>query len=183
MMRWILIVVIALLAIGGGVWYVLTLEPGETEETIEELGIAEEMGTRSITLVYGRADAQGFVSESRSVPTRRHREEEVELVMAELLEGPESRGAVSPFPRGTQLRRAFYDSAQRILYLDFNSALVSNLNPGSAIELMLLGSVLRTIAFDFPEIDSVQILVDGLEIETLGGHVDLTRPLRTGDWL
>ena len=42
---------------------------------------------------------------------------------------------------------------------------------------------MRTVAIDFPEIESVQILVDGLEVETLGGHIDLTRPLRPENWL
>ena len=182
-MKWVLLVVVVLALIGGGAYYVLTLEPTEIEEPVEEIDVAEEMGTRSITLFFSTADAQGFLRESRSVPTRRHRDEEVELVMAELLRGPRSQAAVNAFPRGTKLRRAFLDSSQRILYLDFNTALVANLNPGSATELALIGSILRTVAIDFPEIESVQILVDGLEVETLGGHIDLTRPLRPENWL
>lgn len=183
-MRWLVGLLAVLALVGVGAWYVLTQTPSAVEEIVDdEVDVAEEMGTRSVTLYFGRTDAQGFITESRTVPTRRHRDEEIELVVGQLLRGPMSQRAVSAFPRGTRLHGAFYDSQQRILYLDFNAALVSNLNPGSAVEMTLLGSVLRTIAIDFPEIESVQLLVDGLEVETLGGHVDLTRPLRTGDWL
>lgn len=181
--KWLIALVLVLALVGAGAWYVLTQMPTPVEDVDEELDVAEEMGTRSVTLYFGRTDAQGFVTESRTVPTRRHRDEEIELVVGQLLQGPRSQRAVSAFPRGTRLRSAFFDGRERILYLDFNAALVSNLNPGSAVELTLLGSVLRTVAIDFPEVEAVQLLVDGLEIETLGGHVDLTRPLRTGDWL
>jgi len=182
-MKWLIGFLIVLVLVGAGVWYVLTQPPASVDVAEEEVDVAEEMGTRSVTLYFGRADAQGFLTESRTVATRRHRDEEIELVIGELLRGPRSQRAVSAFPRGSRLRNAFFDTQQRVLYLDFNAALVANLNPGSASELALLGSVLRTIAIDFPEVESVQLLVDGLEIETLGGHLDLTRPLRTGDWL
>ena len=86
-------------------------------------------------------------------------------------------------PPGARLHRAFYDEELRLLYLDFNQELVSGMQGGSTMELFTLGSILKTIAADFPEIKAVQILIDGLEVETLGGHVDLTRPLRTVDWL
>ena len=183
MKKWIVPLVLLLVIGGGAVWFALTYEPAAVEEEEAEVDVAEEMGTRAVTLFFCRNDAQGFVSETRSVPTSLHREDEIETVIAELLRGPNAQAAVQIFPRGTELRRAFYDDRERILYLDFNGTLVAELGGGSATELGLLGSLLRTIAIDFPEIESVQILVDGLEVETLSGHVDLTKPLRTGDWL
>jgi spore germination protein GerM len=183
MNRWVFPGALAFGLLGAVLWFVLTYEPRETVVGDLDLEIAEELGTRSVTLFFSRDDAQGFVGETRSIPTGSRRDEEVETVIAELLEGPQAKTAVSAFPRGTQLRRAYYDDRERVLYLDFNSAMVSELNAGSAAELALLGSLLRTVAIGFPEVASVQILIDGLEVETLGGHVDLTRPLRTGDWL
>lgn len=183
MNRWILPVAIVLGLLGAGVWFALTYEPAEVVEGDVELEVADELGTRSVTLYFARADAQGLVGESRSIPTGARRDEEVETVVQELLTGPRSASSVSPFPRDTRLRRAYYDDRERVLYLDFNGALVAQLNGGSATELALVGSLMRTIAIGFPEVVSVQILVDGLEVETLSGHLDLTRPLRTGDWL
>lgn len=182
-MKWLVgIVVIALLAVGG--WFAFThWFAGDGQEPVTDLEVAEELGTRAVTLYFARADANGFVSETRSVPTRVHRESEVETVLAELLRGPQESGGIDVFPEGTRLTHAFFDEAMRILYLDFNGALVTGIRPGSASELAVLGSLLRTIALGFPEVESVQFLVSGREVETLSGHIDLTRPLRTRDWL
>lgn len=181
--RWLPWLMLALALLGGAAWFALTFRPDTVEDLDVEVELAEELGARSITLFFAGADAQGMVGETRTIATRSHREEEIETVVAELVLGPRSENATSVFPKNAQLRRAFYDDRERILYLDFNGALVADLNAGSATELALLGSLMRTIAIGFPEIESVQILVDGLEVETLAGHVDLTRPLRTGDWL
>jgi len=150
---------------------------------VDELDIADEMGTRAITLYFGNANGDALVSETRTIRAQRYRDEEVAAVVDELLRGPERGGAVRTFPDGTQLRSAFYDEESRMLYLDFNQALVAEGMGGSAVELMTMGALLRTIAVDFPEVNQVQFLVEGLEVETLGGNLDLTRPLRPGDWL
>ena len=142
-----------------------------------------EVGSRSISLYFVSNDGQDFVRETRTIAVARRRDAEVEIVLRQLLDGPLSQSALHVFPKNSRLRQAYYDEERRLLYLDFNDALVTNLNPGSAVELAVMGSMMRTLAADFPEIERVQILVDGLEVETLGGHLDLTRPLRTGDWL
>lgn len=182
MMRWVLplAVIIALLA---AVIFYFTWRADDQEDFAGEIELADELGTRSITLYFGNHRADGLVSETRSIQTRLHRDEEVEAVVAELIAGPERGGAVRTLPAGTRLRQAFYDEEQRLLYLDFSQELVSGLNGGSTMELVTLGALLKTIAVDFPEIEQVQLLVDGLEVETLGGHVDVTRPLRTAEWL
>ena len=47
---------------------------------------------------------------------------------------------------------------------------------GSTGEEFLVGSVVDTLT-NFPEIKRVKILVQGREIETLSGHMDLSTPL------
>ena len=178
------IAAVLVLILGGAVWFAFTFRADVEEEPAAAiLQDPLEVGSRSISLFFARADGQGFLRETRTIAVARRRDVEVEIVIAELLAGPESNAGLHVFPEGSRLRHAFYDEDQRLLYLDFNDALVARLNPGSAIELAVMGSLMRTLAVDFPEIQRVQILVDGLEVETLGGHLDLTRPLRTGDWL
>jgi len=166
----------------GAVWFFFLRGPaGPAEEMVVEE--PTEQGTRSVTLFFGDRQGQNLVSERRTITAFVHRDEEVEAVVAELLAGPRSQRAVRTWPEGTRLRGAFYDEGLRLLYLDFNSALVTGDIGGSAMETMTLAALLRTIAVDFPEVELVQVLVDGLEVETLHGHVDLTRPFRTKDWL
>jgi spore germination protein GerM len=178
---WLLVVVLGIVA----VLLVLRLSrhggpPSEEEKPVE---LGDELGMRSVTVYFGRFDGEGVVGESRTIQGRAHREEEVEAVVNELLRGPQTPQGLRLFPEATRLRRAFYDEEHRLLYLDFTSALVGGQIGGSAMEIMTLTSLLRTIAVDFPEVLAVQILVDGQEVETLAGHVDLTRPLRAKDWL
>jgi spore germination protein GerM len=175
---------IFLLAVVGGALYVL--RPWErTDDDLAEtiMDDGDEVGTRSITLFFANRRGDGLVDEQRTIQARRHRDEEVEAVIGELVRGPTRSGAIRTMPANTRLRGAFYDEEQRLLYLDFNQALVGDQMSGSTTEIMTLTAILRTIAVDFPEVASVQFLINGLEVETLGGHVDLTRPLRPGDWL
>ena len=41
---------------------------------------------------------------------------------------------------------------------------------------MLIGSIVNTLT-DFPEVEKVQILIEGASVETLSGHMDLSEPL------
>jgi hypothetical protein len=53
----------------------------------------------------------------------------------------------------------------------------AGLSFGSAEELAIVASVVNTMLQNLAETRSVRILVNGEPAETLGGHVDLTRPL------
>ena len=187
MKRWVgwTIAIVLLVVLAGAIRFAMTYRADSVDEEPEAQVLSDplEVGSRSVSLFFARSDGQGFVRETRTIAVARRRDAEVEVVLGELLTGPRSQGGLHVFPKECRLRQAFYDEEGRLLYLDFNDALVANLNPGSAIELAVMGSIMRTLAVDFPEIERVQILVDGLEVETLGGHLDLTRPLRTGDWL
>ncbi len=172
------------LVLGGGllVWGVF-FHQKRTPDEFEVTEPLDEQGMRSVTLYFGGRTAQGFVSERRIITASLHRDQEVEAVVDELLRGPKSANAVRTWPEGTALRDVFYDDDLHLLYLDFNSALVSGDTGGSAMEVMTLGALLRTIAIDFPEVDAVQLLVNGLEVETLAGHIDCTKPFRPREWL
>ncbi len=182
--RWLVGTIAVVLILGGGVF--VWEEFFHQKRAPEELEITEpldEQGMRSVTLYFGGRKAEGFVSERRIITASLHRDEEVQEVVKELLRGPKSANAVRTWPEGTALRDVFYDDDLHLLYLDFNTALVSGDTGGSAMETMTLGALLRTIAVDFPEVDAVQILVNGLEVETLAGHIDCTKPFHPREWL
>ena len=56
-------------------------------------------------------------------------------------------------------------------------ALDSGLTFGSDEELAIVASLVDTILQNVAETSRVRILINGEPAETLGGHVDLTRPL------
>ncbi len=59
---------------------------------------------------------------------------------------------------------------------NFSSELVDDFNGGSLIESYLVQAIVSTLT-EFPEINQVQILVEGEQIESIGGHVLITGPL------
>lgn len=48
-------------------------------------------------------------------------------------------------------------------------------NEGSSVERLALLSLLSTM-FQFPEVESIQLLIEGKKTETLGGHMEIQQP-------
>ncbi len=86
----------------------------------------------------------------------------------------------SPVPPQAIVREVWV-SPGGIAYVDFDRSFYVFGGGGSLGELHTVYSVVATLAVSFPEIDAVQILIDGAPVETLAGHIDLSRPLRPSD--
>ena len=78
-------------------------------------------------------------------------------------------------PRGVSLRELFITS-QGVAYLDLSQEVVSNHPGGSSAEELTVFSLSQTLIANFPAVKTVKILVEGREIQTLAGHLDLTIP-------
>ena len=84
----------------------------------------------------------------------------------------------NPIPGGTKLNEVYIDN-QKIAYLDFSHHLADGQIGGTTAEVITVSSILNTVFEAFPdEIRHVQILIDGEEVERLGGHLDISNPLR-----
>lgn len=81
----------------------------------------------------------------------------------------------SAIPRGVQLRELFITS-QGVAYLDLSQEVVSNHPGGSSAEELTVFSLSQTLIANFPSVKTVKILVEGREVQTLAGHLDLTIP-------
>jgi spore germination protein GerM len=91
--------------------------------------------------------------------------------------GPAPQSYVSPIPAGTKLRN-LYLTSDGTAYVDL-SAEVSRAHPGGSLaEILTVYSVVNALMENLPAVSGVQILVDGREVDTLAGHVDLRRPLQ-----
>jgi hypothetical protein len=78
-------------------------------------------------------------------------------------------------PRGVSLRELFITS-QGVAYLDLSQEVVSNHPGGSSAEELTVFSLSETLIANFPAVKTVKILVEGREVQTLAGHLDLTIP-------
>jgi spore germination protein GerM len=97
-----------------------------------------------------------------------------EILKAQL--APPAAPFVSAIPVGTALRALFL-TAKGEAFVDVSSDIVSAHPGGSLNERLTIYTIVEALTFNLPKITAVQLLVDGKEVETLAGHIDLRRPL------
>jgi spore germination protein GerM len=101
--------------------------------------------------------------------------EQARAIMAAQLE-PTTDPIVSPIPPGTRLRGLFLTD-RGDAYVDVSGEFVSAHPGGSLNELLAVYAVVNALTANLPAVHGVQILVEGREVATLAGHVDLRQPL------
>lgn len=90
---------------------------------------------------------------------------------------------VSAIPAGTTLRGVFL-TEQGSAFVDLTHEVTTGHAGGSLNELLTIYTIVQALTTNLPAVTSVQLLVDGKEVDTLAGHVDLRRPLlRADEWV
>ena len=84
----------------------------------------------------------------------------------------------------------FFDAAQLefegilAAYVDLGGAFTSGQSGGSLDETLAVYSLVNALTVNLPGISAVQILVEGQQVDTLAGHLDLRYPLgKALDWV
>jgi spore germination protein GerM len=173
---WVLATVLLVLA-GGGLWWLIEL-PGRRGRSIDtaehggNTGLGEEL-----TIWFASQQEDALVSERRRVPSGATPVDRAKASLQELITGPKS-DALRTVSTEVKIRELFIDD-QGTAYVDFSEALRQT-NPGGPwAEMLTLRSIMQTLVANVPEVKRVQILIEGREVETLAGYVDIRRPLDT----
>jgi hypothetical protein len=184
---WVAGVLIAA-SLGVALWVVSTRLPtlmttgGRTGDAAAEAAGSPETRRIQATLFYVADDGATLVPTSRNVlygatPVEQARH----LAAAQVADPPE--GLVSAIPRGTTVNAVFLSDAQEA-YVDLGGTIVSGHSGGSLDEALTVYAIVNAITVNLPQITAVQILVDGREVDSLRGHVDLRAPLtKDTDWI
>ena len=125
----------------------------------------------NIKVYYPDENATGLVAVEKSI---KDTDNKYQAAVEALMAGTEKKGLANVFPKKAKLLHVTVSG--KVAKVDFSRELQKNFVGGSTGEEMLVGSVVNTLT-EFPEIKKVQILVDGQEVETLSGHMDLSQPL------
>ena len=97
-----------------------------------------------------------------------------EIVAAQI--APVVEPLVSAVPAGTALRAVFLTEGGEA-YVDLSRE-VATAHPGGTLnELLTVYTIVNALTVNLPAVTAVQVLIDGKEVETLAGHVDLRQPL------
>jgi spore germination protein GerM len=103
------------------------------------------------------------------------------IVEAQIAAPPEP--LASAIPPGTALRRVFFTKAGD-MYVDLSSELRQNHPGGTTNEILTVYAIVSVLTTNLPAVTGVQILIDGKEVDTLAGHLDLRRPIeRDPKWI
>jgi hypothetical protein len=85
-------------------------------------------------------------------------------------------------PAGITLRGVFIPGGDDA-YVDLDASVRTAVPGGSHNEMMAVYALVSVLTTNLSPIARVQILVDGREVDTLTGHVDLREPLRKNEGL
>ena len=128
------------------------------------------------TLFFFDTNSLRLAGEERELELPQDVTERLKRTITELLTDSIS-GLYQTIPKGTLLYEVYVDE-QSTAYLDFSHHLKDGHIGGTTSEALTVGAILRTVKINFPEeIRKVQILIEGLETDTIGGHVDISKPL------
>jgi spore germination protein GerM len=149
------------------------LSSAEQERAQEQDGSGEQTGKTTPVVLYF-ADNDGLlVAFKKEIPkatgiARR--------TLQELGQGPPADSGLYPtIPSGAKLKDI--NIKNDLATVDFNQNLKSRHWGGSTGEMLTVYSIVNTLT-QFPAIKEVQILIEGERVQTLAGHLDISKPLK-----
>jgi hypothetical protein len=158
--------------------------PSEAAQTEGPAAPQPAAPTRHITatLFYASPDAEQLVAVQREVPFGEGNVEQGRQIVIAQLTMPPDPPLVAAVPPGATLR-GFYVSERNEAFVDLGPEIVAGHPGGSAAELLTVYAIVNAVTANLPALSRVQILIEGREVDTLAGHVDLRRPLQRNDAL
>jgi len=126
------------------------------------------------TLFYAAAEGDALLPVQREVPLAEGLVAQGRQILAAQFAPPPA-PYISAIPPGTMLR-AFYLTEKGDAFVDVSG--ISAGHPGGSLtELLTVHAIVNAVTANLPAVQRVQILVDGKEVDTIAGHVDIRQPL------
>ena len=170
----ILLVILFMAGVAGGYLYFMKVfSKGKTEGKIgETLTATEDLFSLRIYYPVGNR----LQLEERRLPRRTAQIAIAEAIVEEFLKGP-ANTVRSNIPKNATLR-GIYKDADGILYVDLSDEFSRNFQGAVVTELLLLRGLYESLISNVHDIKDIKVLIEGKELETLGGHFYLLYPLK-----
>ncbi len=139
--------------------------------------LESDAGKQKLTVYFAAKDANHVAPEIIFVPKT---DNPAQVAIEHLLAGPKSAQLLAVATADVKLKRIWVK--EHTAYLDFSDSLLKKAPGGSAYERLFVGAVVNTLT-EFPNITSVRFLVEGKNIDTITGHLDLSEPVRRDEAL
>ncbi len=177
---------VGIAGIAFGLWLVMAMLPrgiGPTPAAAPAAGAAAGE-TRKIhaTIFYVAENGAELVPVSQEVPLGGTPAEQARRILeAELRPAPS--GLYSAIPAGTQVHHVYVTSKGEA-FVDLSREIMTGHTGGSLDEALTVFAIVNAVTVNLPDVTGVQILIDGKEVDTLAGHIDLRHPLgRSLRWI
>ncbi|UCG79154.1 MAG: GerMN domain-containing protein [Nitrospirota bacterium] len=144
------------------------------EERIPENAAEEDSGDKLYLKVY-YPSGQNLSVEEREVERVFSQKKILKAALSEFLKGPSGKGS-SVIPENTVLHAVFIGSNGTV-YINFSEDFRRNFRGDAIDEYLLLKGLYETTIWNV-KADDVKLLVDGKEVDTIGGHFSADRPLK-----
>jgi len=133
------------------------------------------------TLYYVAEDGMALAPVQREVPFGATVTEQARAIVEAQLAA--AAPLMSAIPPDTKLRDV-YITERGDAFIDLSGELVAKHPGGSLHEIFTVYTLVNALTVNLPAVTRVQILVDGKEVDTLAGHVDLRHPLsKNMEWV
>ncbi|MFQ6069282.1 MAG: GerMN domain-containing protein [Candidatus Aminicenantales bacterium] len=152
----------------------ITKRADSLSRQISEKG-EEKRENKKVTLFFLSERDSNLHPEQREIFTDEEVEVEAKQVIKELIKGSEKE-YLTPLPPETQLREVFV-TRDGTAYVDFTRSIQEGNILGSSAEISTVYAIVNSLTYNFKQIRRVYIMVEGMEKETLGGHINISRPL------
>ena len=130
--------------------------------------------TLQVKIYYPDDVGMNLVSVARQIKIAKDDDKYFEVCKL-LTEKPKEKNLTKIFPNRAKiisvLRKG--DTA----FVNFDGSITENFVGGSTGEEMLINSFVQTLT-EFPEVKQVKFVIDGHDVETLSGHMDLSVPIK-----
>lgn len=130
--------------------------------------------TLSIKIYFADEMGEKLIGVQRDI-TIDNDEDKYKMAVQEIINGPKSSGeGIGMMPKDAKVLSVKVDK-KGIATVDFSKEFKQNFSGGSTGELMLIGSIVDTLT-EFKEVKAVQFTIEGKQLSSLSGHLDLSEP-------
>lgn len=175
----------AVVAVGVSLWLLALWLPGWLSPASSTAVIDTRPGAAPVdgdarrihaSLFYVAPSGDALIGVDREVPYATSPAAQARAIVdAQLAAAPA--GQVSAIPSGVTLRGLFL-TPRGEAFVDLSNTIATNHTGGSLAEALTVYAIVHALTVNLPDVTSVQILIEGREVDTLTGHVDLRHPLR-----
>lgn len=179
--RTLVIGAIAFVTVAGGWWLAARFSArranGQAAPTVTTATAAPADARKiTATLYFVSEDGMSLVGVQREVPFGETvLDQAKQIVTSQLAVAPGP--LVSAIPPETTMR-ALYLTERGDAFVDLSADARTRHSGGALDELFTVYTIVNALTTNLPAVKRVQILIEGKEVDTLAGHVDLRHPLQ-----